>query len=62
MQTPSVAIDGGKFKAVNNRDRNFTHAKMVRRKAQIEKASVDICVNSIAPIGRSHRKRSASKR
>ena len=25
LQTPSVAIDGSKFKAVNNRDRNFTH-------------------------------------
>ncbi|MCA1458415.1 transposase [Bradyrhizobium sp. BRP22] len=31
LQTPSVAIDGSKFKAVNNRDRNFTHAKMARR-------------------------------
>jgi len=27
----SVAIDGSKFKAVNNRDRNFTRAKMKRR-------------------------------
>ena len=27
----SVAIDGSKFKAVNNRDRNFTRAKMQRR-------------------------------
>ena len=26
-----VAIDGSKFKAVNNRDRNFTKAKMKRR-------------------------------
>ena len=32
----SVAIDGSKFKAVNNRDRNFTRAKMDRRLAQIE--------------------------
>jgi transposase len=32
----SVAIDGSKFKAVNNRDRNFTRAKMERRMAQIE--------------------------
>jgi transposase len=32
----SVAIDGSKFKAVNNRDRNFTAAKMQRRMAQIE--------------------------
>ncbi len=34
----SVAIDGSKFKAVNNRDRNFTAAKMQRRMAQIEKS------------------------
>ncbi len=34
----SVAIDGSKFKAVNNRDRNFTRAKMKRRLAQIEKS------------------------
>ena len=32
----SVAIDGSKFKAVNNRDKNFTRAKMDRRMAQIE--------------------------
>src|SRR5467141_49878 len=32
----SVAIDGSKFKAVNNRDKNFTRAKMERRVAQIE--------------------------
>src|SRR5580765_3224735 len=31
----SVAIDGSKFKAVNNRDKNFTRAKMERRMAQI---------------------------
>ena len=34
----SVAIDGSKFKAVNNRDRNFTRAKMRRRMAQIEES------------------------
>jgi len=33
-----VAIDGSKFKAVNNRDRNFTSAKMKRRMAQIEQS------------------------
>src|SRR4249920_2417680 len=33
-----VAIDGSKFKAVNNRDRNFTRAKMQRRMAQIEES------------------------
>ena len=34
----SVAIDGSKFKAVNNRDRNFTRAKMDRRMVQIEES------------------------
>jgi transposase len=34
----SVAIDGSKFKAVNNRDKNFTRAKVVRRRAQIEES------------------------
>ena len=34
----SVAIDGSKFKAVNNRDKNFTRAKMERRMAQIEES------------------------
>src|SRR6267378_1973658 len=34
----SVAIDGSKFKAVNNRDKNFTRAKMDRRMTQIEES------------------------
>ena len=33
-----VAIDGSKFKAVNNRDRNFTVTKMKRRLEQIEES------------------------
>jgi transposase len=33
-----VAIDGSKFKAVNNRDRNFTRAKMKRRLAEVDAA------------------------
>jgi transposase len=36
LAAASVAIDGSKFRAVNNRDRNFTTAKMQRRLAQIE--------------------------
>jgi transposase len=32
-----VAIDGSKFKAVNNRDNNFTSAKMKRRLEEVEK-------------------------
>src|SRR5690349_18599216 len=31
-----VAIDGSKFKAVNNRDKNFTRAKAEKRTAQVE--------------------------
>jgi len=33
-----VAIDGSKFKALNNRDRNFTKAKMKRRLQQIDES------------------------
>jgi len=33
-----VAIDGSKFKAVNNRNKNFTRSKMKRRMEQIEKS------------------------
>ena len=33
-----VAIDGSKFKAVNNRDKNFTRAKMKRRMEQVEQS------------------------
>ena len=38
LATPSVAIDGSKFKAVNNRDRNFTKGKVERRRAQLEES------------------------
>jgi transposase len=38
LTTASVAIDGSKFKAVNNRDKNFTRAKMERRLAQIDES------------------------
>jgi transposase len=34
LTTATVAIDGSKFKAVNNRDKNFTRAKVERRRAQ----------------------------
>lgn len=32
----SIAIDGSKFKAVNNRDKNFTKAKVARRRKLLE--------------------------
>src|SRR6202035_4498609 len=38
LATASVAIDGSKFKAVNNRDRNFTRAKGEQRRAQLEES------------------------
>ncbi len=38
LSVASVAIDGSKFKAVNNRDRNFTKAKLARRLQQIEES------------------------
>ena len=36
----TLAIDGSKFKAVNNRDKNFTRGKMKRRLAEVE-ASIE---------------------
>src|SRR6202040_971235 len=38
LEKPSVAIDGSKFKAVNNRDRNFTRAKVEKRRTQLEES------------------------
>ena len=46
-----VAIDGSKFKAVNNRDRNFTKAKMKRRLEQIDE-SVERYLAQIASADR----------
>jgi transposase len=44
-----VAIDGSKFKAVNNRDKNFTRAKMARRLSDVE-ASIDRYLDSLANV------------
>ena len=38
LSKASVAIDGSKFKAVNNRDKNFTVAKVERRRKQLEQS------------------------
>ncbi len=46
-----VAIDGSKFKAVNNRDRNFTRAKMKRRLQQIDD-SIERYLGQIASADR----------
>ena len=46
-----VAIDGSKFKAVNNRDRNFTAAKMKKRLKQIDE-SIERYLGQIASADR----------
>ncbi|MFV9616886.1 MAG: IS1182 family transposase, partial [Gammaproteobacteria bacterium] len=46
-----VAIDGSKFKAVNNRDRNFTCAKLKRRLEDIDK-SIDRYLAQIESVDR----------
>src|ERR1700716_412091 len=38
LATASVAIDGSKFKAVNNRDKNFTRGKVERRRTKLEES------------------------
>jgi transposase len=46
-----VAIDGSKFKAVNNRNRNFTKDKIASRVAHLE-ADVDRCITEMVRIDR----------
>ncbi|MGA7801789.1 MAG: IS1182 family transposase [Gammaproteobacteria bacterium] len=46
-----VAIDGSKFKAVNNRDKNFTKAKLKRRLQQIDE-SIERYLGQIASADR----------
>ena len=46
-----VAVDGSKFKAVNNRDKNFTPNKIQRRMEQIE-ASIDRYMAAMDAAGR----------
>ena len=58
---PSVAIDGSKFKAVNNRDKNFTRAKMERRMAQIEE-SVARYLQQLDTADRQERRRRSKPR
>jgi transposase len=38
LMKASIAIDGSKFKAVNNRDKNFTKGKVERRRLQLEES------------------------
>jgi transposase len=47
----TVAIDGSKFKAVNNRDKNFTTNKIKRRREQIE-ASIERYLSALETADR----------
>ena len=38
LATASVANDGSKVEALNNRDKNVTKAKLQRRRAQLEES------------------------
>ena len=58
LTTASVAIDGSKFKAVNNRDQNFTRGKVERRRAQLEE-SVARYLSQLDTAGRLHTNRAA---
>ena len=55
-----VAIDGAKFKAVNNRDKNFTKAKMKRRLADVDK-SIERYLGRIASADRRDQAGAADK-
>ena len=48
----TLAIDGSKFKAVNNRDKNFTRGKMKRRLAAVE-ASIERYLGKLDQADRS---------
>src|SRR6202007_2667945 len=56
LSPPGVAIDGSKFKAVNGHDRNFTPAKIQKRREQIEEnihrylVALDTADRTLGPI------------
>ena len=59
----SVAIDGGKFKAVNSRDNSFTQGKIQRRRKQIEEGVARYMqANSMPPTVRLPQVKSRRKR
>ena len=58
LATASVAIDGSKFKAVNNRDKNFTKGKVERRTVSScppqgydEPETLSYAITSNCPVG-----------
>ena len=54
LTNASVAIDGSKFKAVNNRDKNFTRAKVERRRAQLQQSVARYLAQLDTPTCRNH--------
>jgi hypothetical protein len=46
------AIDGSKFKAVNNREKNFTHDRLAKRMQSIEEGAPAIWPISIVLIAK----------
>ncbi|MGH6608707.1 MAG: IS1182 family transposase [Burkholderiaceae bacterium] len=55
-----VAIDGSKFKAVNSRDRNFTHGKIDQRVQQIEQ-SIERYLDALATADRTQPEEAEAK-
>lgn len=53
LDVTSVAIDGSKFKAVNHREKNFTHDRLARRMAAIE-ATTDRYLAELDRADRQH--------
>ena len=53
LDAGSVAIDGSKFKAVNHREKNFTHDRLARRMAAIE-ATIDRYLAELDSADRQH--------
>jgi transposase len=60
LSTTSVAIDGSKFKAVNNRDRSFTRAKVERRR--VSSASIPTRKRCVSAVRRSNIRSGRSRR
>jgi len=56
-----VAIDGSKFKAVNNRDKNFTREKMKRRLAEVE-ASIERYLGRLEEADRDEAAKASTER
>jgi transposase len=65
LTTASVAIDGSKFKAVNNRDKNFTRGKAERRRRNSKRVWRAIWISSTQANSthiKMHRSASGGKR